>query len=260
MKGITLLNYNFKGGVGKTTLTGMEGYILASKGKKILLVDFDPQSNLTEMMFETYKKSPKPTTPFAKGLTNLDLTDSVVHLSNKMDIIPGDWNINDWPERVSNIARRKRWQILSHLLLPFKHDYDYILVDTPPTLNDIVKNAIFAADGISVVLQTQKMAYTSSLKTIQELVKYRRNYGAKFTFLGVVLYLFNKAKIDREIIQKAKSTFSGALYDNPIHYQERVKGFTATGIKDRDYWDQRVLGSYSSITNELLNKVRGMIE
>ena len=68
MNGKTLLNFNFKGGVGKTTLTVMETYLLGQEGKKVLLIDFDPQGNATEIMKETYKADLKPELSLYEGL------------------------------------------------------------------------------------------------------------------------------------------------------------------------------------------------
>lgn len=256
---ITLLNYNFKGGVGKTTLTGMQAYLLANKGEKILCVDIDPQSNLTEMLSKTYHKQISPARDFYSGFNKGNLKDSLVHVTNKIDVIPGDWNLNNLVNRLAQIHSSVRFTLLRKMLEPFKSNYDFILLDVPPTLNDIVLNAIFAADGISIVLQTQTMAYTSALKTVSELINIKKEYNPSFQFLGVVLYLFSKAKVDKTIIRKARETFKDALYSEPIKFQERVKGFTSTGIKDNDHWDRRAIGNYNRVNNAIIKRARKMI-
>lgn len=258
-RGITLLNYNFKGGVGKTTLTGMQAYLIANKNKKVLLIDMDPQANLTEMMSETYHKKLDPVIDLYDGFSKGNLKNTLVHVSNNIDILPADWNLNKLINKLAPIKQNSRWNLLRNMLEPFKSSYDYILLDVPPTLNDIVTNAIFAADGISIVLETQKMAYTSALKTLKQLIVYRNKYNAKFRFLGVVLYLFNKAKIDKEITKAAQKTLKGALFVTPIRFQERVKGFTANGIREHDFWDTRVIENYKRVNNEILDSVKKMI-
>lgn len=257
---ITLLNYNFKGGVGKTTLTGMQAYLLSRQGKRVLCVDIDPQSNLTEMISETYDNHQDPMTDLYNGFNKGSLENSVVHISKNLDLIPSDWDLNKLVNKLAFIRQDKRWNLLRNMLKPFQDKYDYILLDVPPTLNDIVINAIFAADGISIVLQTQKMAYTSALKTIKELVKFRNVYHTEFHFLGVVIYLVNKAKVDRDVVHAAKSTLKGALFDTPIKFQERVKGFTANGIKDRDHWDERAIGNYYRVNNEIIKTAKEMMK
>lgn len=258
-KAITLLNYNFKGGVGKTSLTCLQAYLLAHDHKKVLCVDIDPQSNLTEMLSRTYHKKIVPTRDFYDGFDKGNLKDSLVHVTDGIDIIPGDWKLNKLVNRLAQIHSSIRFNLLRKMLEPFKSDYDYILLDVPPTLNDIVLNAIFAADGISIVLQTQTMAYTSALKTVSELINIKKKYHPAFHFLGVVLYLFSKAKVDKDITRKAKETFKGALYSEPIKFQERVKGFTSKGITDRDHWDRRAIGNYYRVNQAIIKRARKMI-
>lgn len=256
----TLLNYNFKGGVGKTTLTGMQAYLLSSQGKKVLCLDVDPQSNLTEMLSETYNKNlANPTRDFYSGFRSGNLKDSLIHVAKNLDIIPGNWKLNKLVDSLAKTDSEERFWLLRKLLKPFKSHYDYILLDVPPTLNDVVLNAIFAADGISIVLETQTMAYTSAIKTVSELIKLKHEYKPPFHFLGVVLYLFRKAKVDKEVIHKAKRTFADSIYPEYIKFQERVKGFTTTGIQKRDMWDYRVIANYKFVNKNIIKRARKMI-
>lgn len=257
---ITLLSYNFKGGVGKTTLTGIEAWIMAKQGKKILLVDFDPQANLTEMMQATFHHEIIPRVSLYKGLLNHNLSSTLVHISDHIDMLPADWSLSQYMARSAKIPESKRYFVLDYLLRPFKENYDYILLDVPPTLGVLPNNAIFAADGISIVLQTQKSSYTSAIKTVQQLATFRNNYHAQFTFLGVILYLYRKAKVDRNVIKASKNTFSDVLYANKIRFQERVKGFTDSGIRYKDMWDKRAIDMYKLLVYEMESKAKKMIK
>ncbi|WP_220751637.1 ParA family protein [Apilactobacillus xinyiensis] len=259
MVGKVLMNYNFKGGVGKSTLTAMQGYLMAKKNKKILLIDFDPQENLSEMICDTYKIYKDAMVPFSKSLNNGNLSSSIVSMTNNLDIIKADDGLNEWTDRISNLKKSVRWNILREKIEPLKNDYDYILIDVPPTFNDIVANAIFACDGISVVLQTQKMSYTSALKTVKKLISLRAEYNPSFKFLGVIIYLYQKAKIDNEIAKDAQNYFKKAVYENKIQAQERVKGFTAYGITERDHWDFRSIGMYQRVVDEIEERAQEMI-
>ena len=173
MNGKTLLNFNFKGGVGKTTLTVMETYLLGQEGKKVLLIDFDPQGNATEIMKETYKADLKPELSLYEGLLGGNLSKSIVSVTNQIDMIPTDWTLSLWIGAVEKVSRVKRNILLPQMLSKLKQNYDYIFIDVPPTINVFTNNAIMASDFISIVLQTQKQAYTSSLKTATHLVQNR---------------------------------------------------------------------------------------
>lgn len=233
----------------------MEGYLLAKSHKRVLLVDFDPQGNLTQMMGATFNNRMKPSVPLYNGLTHMDLSQSVLHVSDNMDMIPTDWKLSMWEDKVAKYPKQERPYILNHLLMPFRGKYDYIFIDVPPTLTQFVLNAIFASDAISIVLQTQKYSYRSALLTAKELYSLRSQYNLDFKFLGVILYLYQNAKEDREISAKARKVFKGATYYNTIKNQERVKGFTDTGIRNHDHWDRRALKMYKMITQELIYRV-----
>lgn len=220
----------------------------------------DPQANLTEMLRSTYHSRATAPVSLYEGVSHGNLKNTVVSVSKNVDLIPGDWNLNKLVLQLARIGAPRRWKVLDYLLKPLRSKYNYILLDVPPTLNTIVVDAIFASDGISIVLQTQKMAYTSAIKTIRELFKYRNKYHARFHFLGVILYLLSKAKVDRDVVHNAQSAFGDAIFKTPIKFQERVKGFTARGIKDRDHWDVRAIGNYNQVNNEIISTAKRMID
>ena len=261
MNGIVLLYFNEKGGVGKTTLSALTGYIFDHENKKCLEIDLDPQHNLTDVLSETYQngKPFNPTINLRNGLTNEDLSPCICHADKNVDVIQSNISLIDWQREVDRIKRPDRFNILNQLLRPLKSDYDYIIVDVPPTFNAFSMNAIFAADGISLVLQTEKSSYTSALDTVQMLGTLKQSYGIHFKFLGAILYLMIRASTTKKIKNEAKHTFKGFLFNNVIRYHERINRFTDSGIKDKDYWDKKAIGMYNQLVNELQNKVKGDI-
>ena len=254
--GRTILNYNFKGGVGKTTITGMEGYILAGEHQKTLLIDFDPQANLTSMIAKTYHKKLAPTISLTTALQNGDLSESICKANDYLDIVPTSWDLIHWSSRAERVGSPNRYRILNYLLKPLKPKYKYILIDVPPTFAPYSLNAIFAADDIAIVLETQESAYTSALKTVKTLGDLREKYSIKFHFLGVILYLMINAKVDRQVAHKSIDTFKEFLFKNPVKRQERVKGFSMNGISDKTYWDKRAIGMYKCLTDETQKRVK----
>ncbi|MHA8111264.1 ParA family protein [Lactobacillaceae bacterium Melli_B4] len=251
-----LLHFNFKGGVGKTTMTVLDTYLLNRMGKKVLLIDMDPQSNATEVINETFKNKNKPKTSFYDGLMKFDLKNSIVKITDHLDMIPSDWELSSWPGKVEKYNRHDRALILKNLIEPFRDNYDYILFDVPPTLSTFTNNAILASDYIALVLQTQRQAYTSILKTAKYMYQLREDYKANYEVLGVILYLVkNNAKTDKEISTSAKDSFGDAVFNNYIYQQERIKVFGDEGIHDQDYWDKRALDMYQQILDEELQRI-----
>ncbi|UQS86155.1 AAA family ATPase (plasmid) [Nicoliella spurrieriana] len=251
-----LLHFNFKGGVGKTTMTVLDTYLLSRMGKKVLLIDMDPQSNATEIINATFDNHERPKTSFYDGLMKFDLSGSIVHITEHLDMIPSDWALSAWPGKVEKRNRHDRALILRDLIEPFRDHYDYILFDVPPTLSTFTNNAILASDYITLVLQTQRQSYTSILKTAQYMSQLRADYDAKYDVIGVILYLVkNNAKTDTEISNEAKKSFSDAVFHNHIYQQERIKVFGDEGIRDKDHWDKRALKMYQATLDEELKRI-----
>ncbi|WP_255552604.1 ParA family protein [Lactobacillus sp. Sy-1] len=251
-----LLHFNFKGGVGKTTMTVLDTYLLNRMGKKVLLIDMDPQANATEIINTTFKNKERPKTSFYDGLMKFDLSDSIVNITDNLDLIPSDWALSSWPGKVEKYNRHDRALILKNLIEPFRSKYDFILFDVPPTLSTFTNNAILASDDITLVLQTQRQAYTSILKTAKYMYQLREDYDAKYNVLGVVLYLVkNNAKTDNEISNSAKESFGDAVFKNYVYQQERIKVFGDEGIRDNDYWDKRALKMYQATLDEELDRI-----
>ncbi|MBT9656360.1 ParA family protein [Lactiplantibacillus plantarum] len=252
----TLLHFNFKGGVGKTTLSVMDTYLLGELGHKVLLIDLDPQANATEIMRTTYDVKTEPDVDLFNGLLKLDLTHSIIELTDNVSMIPADWSLSLWPGKVEKIKNHDRMLILKTLIEQFKSQFEYIIIDVPPTLSIFTNNAILASDYVSLVLQTQKQAYTSVLKTAQYMYQLKNDYHATFDVSGVILYLVKRdAKVDREITKAATESFGDAVFINRIWQQERVKLFSNAGIKDEDYWDKKAISMYTMVLKEELHRI-----
>lgn len=252
-----VLNFNEKGGVGKTTTTGLFLYLLAHRGYKVLGIDLDPQHNLTDMIASTYRdgKHFHPIMELGKAIENDNLKSAICNAGKNIDIAPSSLALIHFQPWDNGIGIPERYKIVNETLKPFQHKYDFIFIDVPPTFNPYSINAIYAAKYISLIVQTQKSSYTSSLDTVNMLGYFHDKYGFKFNLLGVVLYLMINAKEDKITTNKAEKVFGDFIYKDRIRYQERVKGFTDSGIKDKDYWDKRSIGMYSKLLNDMLKRI-----
>lgn len=253
-----LLDYNEKGGVGKTTCEGLQSYILAHEGYKILDIDLDPQHNLTDMIAATYRdgKHFHPARELGKALENDDLGGSICNAGKNIDIAPASLSLAKFQEWDNdNLSRKYRYLIVKQTLKPFLNSYDFIFLDVPPTFNPFSFNAIFACTDLTLIVQTQQSSYTSACDTVSVLDDLVSNYGLKVNFTGVILYLMINARVDNDIKNKTGKTFKGFVFHNYIKYQERVKGFSDYGITNNDMWDKRSLRMYKALTNETLRRI-----
>lgn len=248
---------NFKGGVGKTTACVLFSYLLEKKGNKVLLIDFDPQSNSTEIIKETYKIENTNELSFYDGLKNLNLEDTIIKVTKKLDLIPADWNLSKLPDLLEDYKKSERYYLLQALIKEIKENYDYVFIDVPPTLSGFTNNAILASDFVIMVLQTQQQAFSSSLKFVSYLKDLKEDYHSSFELLGVIQYMIKRdGKVDNEIIEASSDIFEEAIFVNKIYQRERVKRFGKNGITDNDTHDERVLFMYSELLNEVENRIK----
>lgn len=257
MTAITMGNY--KGGVGKTTATQLLAYILSEKhGKKVLVVDTDPQSNLTEVLALTFSAE----LDIEKNLYNACFTDTNLQeniqvLSDNLDILSGSWNMINFEAEVYNRYKAKYFnQIINILLLELKEDYDFILIDTAPATDLILENVLMFTDYVLITTQTVPLAYESTLKFYDYLIDFYEADNTDFELLGVLPYLVGKSATDKKLIKKYESTFSHELFRSHIRSSDRVKTWSDYGITENKPYDKVTLKMYESIVEESLERLK----
>ena len=204
---------NFKGGVGKTTVATLLSYIASENyDKKVLLIDFDPQGNATQIMKRTYPEFEEEKISFINMLKNGNIDQSIVKLTSKLSLLPADSSLANLSDIISKTDILKKRYILKNVVEKIKeiHDFDYIFIDVPPTINsDFTNNAVYASDYILMVFQTQQSAYESSLSFVNFLRDRKKESDLSFELVGAVPVLIKKSgRVDKQILDMSKSAFS----------------------------------------------------
>ncbi|MFL0365733.1 ParA family protein [Pseudobacillus sp. 179-B 2D1 NHS] len=253
----TITFANFKGGVGKTTASVLFSYLLQKSGKKVLLVDFDPQYNATEILFKTFGVKGKLKTSLFEAIEEQDLSKAVVNITPTLDILPSEIDLAGFPMHLYSLTqdKTKRFYFLDFLLRQIKKNYNYVIIDVPPTISEFTNNAIVASDYIVVIMQTHQQSLKAAAQSYQNM-KVLKEYNPAVKLLGVVPYLVDKrGKVDNEVIEEAEELFQHYLFKNCIMKRERIKMFSKNGITDEDMHDIDVLNMYQKVVNEFLERI-----
>jgi chromosome partitioning protein len=213
---------NHKGGVGKTTTTVNLGAGLANLGKKILLVDLDPQANLTQCFGIT-----KPETTMYEALKGEDEL-KVVTINDNLDIAASSLDLAGAEMELSSEAGRE--YLLEEILAPFKEHYDYTLIDCPPSLGLLTFNAFACSDEVIIPIQAHFLAIKGLTKIIEIVNKVKRRINKDLEIKGVIITLYDKRKIlHRDIEETIKTYFQEKVYITKIRQNIALAEAPTTG-------------------------------
>jgi chromosome partitioning protein len=200
---------NHKGGVGKTTSAINIGAGLNKLGKKVLLIDLDPQANLSQSL--GFINQERNIYGAIRGESSLDPMEVIEGL----DIIPSTLDLSGAEIELSGEAGRE--YILKELIEPLRSSYDYIFIDTPPSLGLLTINSFTASDEVFIPLQAQYLALQGLTKLIEiiDKIKARLNKGLKVG--GVLITQYDKRKIlNRDVVATIQTHFKEAVFRTVI--------------------------------------------
>ncbi|WP_321319255.1 ParA family protein [Labilibaculum sp.] len=214
---------NQKGGVGKTTTTCSLAAALSLKGKKVLLVDLDPQTNASESLgVRNYDNNIYQA---LKGESAI----SPIKVINNLYIVPSNIDLNALEHEMNNEPGRE--YLLKELLEPVKNQYDFILIDCSPSIGLIALNALSACDTFIIPVLPHHLSIQglSGLADVAKKIKSRIN--PKLKLEGVLITQFSHRKVLHRDVQTAlKKHFNGRLYDTTIRENISLAEMCSAGI------------------------------
>jgi len=204
---ISLLNH--KGGVGKTTCAVNIGAGMVELGKRILLVDLDPQANLTISLGIPRQKY----TIYESMRGESELVP--VTVKDGLDIVTSSLDLSGAETELINEAGREF--ILRELFEPVIEEYDYIIIDCPPSLGLLTLNALTCSDHVLIPLQTQFLALQGVAKIKQIVDKVRFRLNKKLSIGGVIPTMYDARKVlNRDVVETIRKFFGDKVFTTMI--------------------------------------------
>ena len=254
----TIAIVNQKGGTGKTTTCENLGIGLAAEGKKVLLVDADPQGSLTiSMGWQQPDELPTTlSTLMAKAMNDQSILpgEGVLHHDEGVDLIPA--NIELAGLEVSLVNTMNREKMLKQVLESAKREYDYILIDCTPSLGMLTVNALAAADTTLIPVQAQYLPVKGLEQLLQTVQKVRRQINPHLKIEGILLTMTDsRTTYDKQISNLIRQAYGGKIkvFEPTIPRSVRAAEISTTGESIFTYDPKgKVAEAYQSLTKEVL--------
>ena len=204
---------NQKGGVGKTTTAVNLSSSMANFGKRILLVDCDPQGNATSGF--GINKSTVSKTMYDVLINNVEVKYTLQKTSYGVTVLPANINLAGAEVELVNIIARENK--LRAALDTLRDDYDFILIDCPPSLGLLTVNALTAADSVIIPIQCEFYALEGVTQLLNTIEIVRNNLNPLLAIEGIVMTMFDsRTKLSKQVVEEVYNSFGGLLYDTLI--------------------------------------------
>jgi len=247
----TFVFVNQKGGVGKTTSAINIGAYIALAGKKVLLVDFDSQGNMSSGVGVSKDKP----TIYEMLSGSVTAQDAIKHtMIPTLDAISASIDLSG--AAIELVDQEKREYFLKEALEPIKPKYDFILIDCPPSLGILTLNGLAAADSVLVPMQCEYFALEGITLLLQTVQKVQKGINTKLEIGGIFFTMYDsRTRLAQDVVLQVKSYFKDTVLNTIIPRNVRLSEAPSHGLPICKY-DPDCAGakSYEKLADEVIKR------
>ncbi len=246
---------NQKGGVGKTTTTINLAAALGEKGKKVLIIDMDPQGNTSSGL--GIDKDELDTTVYQLMIGNNTFDECVQrNVFDNLDVLAA--NVNLAGIEIETMDMEDRSYILSNIINKIKDQYDFIIIDCPPSLNSLTINAMTTADSVLVPIQCEYYALEGLSQLIYTINLVKDRLNPRLIINGVVFTMYDgRTNLSMQVIENVRNNLNQTIYNTIIPRGVRLAEAPSHGLPITQY-DSRSTGAkaYLALADEIIERSR----
>lgn len=266
-----------KGGTSKTTSVAVIAYLL-SQQYKVLAVDMDSQGNLTEMLTQQDIYDFEDATVF-EALQDLDARPYVHSIKENLDILTAQDDLaifsrhiyTKYVERDSDgsiltdidgeiVISKNAALALRNTLETVKDNYDFIVIDTPPSLSDHTVNALAASDGVVVIYETSQFCYSAVPRFIDTVKMAQERLNPGLQLLGILPTMIDSRRMDaKAYLELIKEDYEDLVFDTVIRRKAAIARLPVNGFTENSELNE-ALEQYRSLLKELVDRVEGTVQ